>query len=386
MTRDRKHISREQKKLIVLHNYATLQTCMCIMRELKDASTDIIIVSNEMFCKEAIAKDIDKHFSQGCNIIEVTNLPPIGITQRLVYRLLEKNGFVARDADHIVFILLSEYSRGSATVVHMLTSLMQKCDDNSRTGFELSKQQLKFHLAHLNLLSYYHRQWEVQVKNVSYTTVKTSSVISNTTQPSIRVETKQDLIIHPLHLYINDFLSNIFSLPANQLLNTLVITGPISLPLFYVEELSNIVTDAVIRNEKKMMQELQEFIPESPMNQLVKGGVIRNSCYPLVYHKDLDPKNLISNIQLVFIPKLICDAVKYQMDDTDKVLSTICAQRALENLLNNNEVDLIQLHYLLILCNQLHNICTQEIHDFGEELLITDKKLMLIISQRYKFT
>ena len=428
------------------------------MRELKDASTDIIIVSNEVFCKEAIAKDFDKHFTRGCNIIEVANLPPISITQRLVYKLLEKHSFVARDADHIVFTLLSEYSRGSTTVVHLLSSLMQNGDDNSRTGFELSKQFLKLHIAHLKLLNKYNTLREdnsrtkmqnfeknsmiekaylftprnleqsskenaqlaykstssinesitmleieipslltsknilqIQIENVPYTPVKASSAISSTTQPTIRAEEGQNVItapIHPLHLYINDLLSNIFSLPANQLLNILVMTGPVPLPLFYVEELNNIVTNAIISNEKKMMQELQEFIPVSPMNQLAKGGVIRNSCYPLVYHKDLNPENLISNIQQVYIPKLICDAVKYQMDDTDKVLSTICAQHALENLLNNNEVDLIQLHYLLILCNQLHNTCIREFrdHEFSEKLLITSQKLMLTVSQRYKFS
>ena len=80
------------------------------MREMKDASTDIIVVSNELFYKEEMAKDFDKHFSRGCNIIEVTSLKPISIMQRIVYALLEKNSFVARDADHIVFTLLSEYS------------------------------------------------------------------------------------------------------------------------------------------------------------------------------------------------------------------------------------------------------------------------------------
>ena len=121
---------------------------------MKDASTDIIIVSNEVFCKEEIAKQFDEHFSQGCNIIEVTNLQPISIMQRIVYGLLEKNSFVARDADHIVFTLLSEYSRGAATIVHMLTSLMQKSDNNSRIGFELAKQHLRLHLAHQRLENY----------------------------------------------------------------------------------------------------------------------------------------------------------------------------------------------------------------------------------------
>ena len=72
-----------------------------------------------------------------------------------------------------------------------------------------------------------------------------------------------------------------------------------------------------------MMPEPHMFTSESPMKQLVQQGVIRNSCYP-VYHTDLNPENVISNIQHMFIPKLICDVVKEQMDDTDKVLSTTC--------------------------------------------------------------
>jgi len=48
----------------------------------------------------------------------------MGIIQKMMYSLLEKDSFSIKDADHIVFTLLSEYSRGAATIVHMLTSLM----------------------------------------------------------------------------------------------------------------------------------------------------------------------------------------------------------------------------------------------------------------------
>ena len=452
-TKDSKSVNRKQKKLMVLQNFTSLQTCTCIMKEMKDASTDIIIVSNELFCKEEIVKYFDKHFSRGCNIIEVTNLQPISIMQRMVYGLLEKNNFVARDADHIVFTLLSEYSRGAATIVHLLTSLMQKCDDNSRTGFELAKQHLKLHLAHQRLENYldnHNRQLSDGVKiedseesimmkkesqithkycpssqdleqlniacleckptsstskyNSIHTKTETEklSLLTSTLQvqtedirlpeptqtssatSDVYITEKQKVIttpIHPLYMYINDILSTTISLTAHHLLNSLIITGPIPLPLFYVEELNNVVMNAVISKEKT---EPHMFIFESPMKQLVQGGVIRNSCYPIVYHADLNPENVISNIQHMFIPKLICDAVKEQMDDTDKVLSTLCVQHALENLLTNNEVDLIHLHYILILCNQLHYVCTQELHEFGEELLIANQRLMLRISQRYK--
>ena len=62
----------------------------------------------------------------------------MSVIQRMVYGLLEKDSFSIRDPDHVVFTLLSEYSRGAATIIHMLTSLMKKCDDNI-TGFQLAK-------------------------------------------------------------------------------------------------------------------------------------------------------------------------------------------------------------------------------------------------------
>ena len=105
-------------------------------------------------------------------------------------------------------------------------------------------------------------------------------------------------------------------------------TGPIPLPLFYVEELNNVIMNAV---SSKRVQ------AESPMKQLIKAGVIRSSSYPMVYHKDLNPDYIDTTVQPMFIPKLICDAVKDQMDDTDKALSLLSAIRAIENLLITKE-------------------------------------------------
>ena len=193
-TKNVKLMSRKQKKLIVLHNFSSLGVCSFITQEMKDASTDIIVVSNELFCKEEIAKDFDKHFNRGCNIIEVTSLQPISIMQRIVYALLEKNSFVAKDADHIVFTLLSEYSRGAATIVHMLTSLMQKSEDNGRTGFELAKQRLKLHIAHQKGLQRYQNfaKKTFTENEVSSTDSIYSSLSSNISNSSSSLPTKPD--------------------------------------------------------------------------------------------------------------------------------------------------------------------------------------------------
>ena len=436
-----KPVSRKEKKLIVLHNFTSLKTCTCIIRELKDASTDIIVVSNELLCKEEMAKDFNKNFNRGCNIIEVASLHPISIMQRMVYALLEKNSFVARDADHNVFTLLSEYSRGAATIVHMLTSLMQKSEDNSRTGFELVKQQLKFHIAHRKVEKSCCTQGEVtsdvkmqdhgenviieresqtthitSKKTLSNIQVQTNTSGGNETGTQVNVENKvdgpTDCIIrvtvtdkgqtvisdakqvpplamakvdgqnsspeHPLYMYINDILTSSISLSAHHLLNSLVITGPIPLPLFYVEELNSVVMNAVISKENDA---LHEFISELPMKQLAKVGVIRNVSYPIVYHKELNPDNINSSVQQLIIPKLICDALKVQMDDTDRVLSILCIQRTLENLLTREtKPSLIHLHCILILCNQLESVISQDLQELYSELSITNLKLKLQIS------
>ena len=524
-TKGSRYTSRKEKKLIVIHNFTSLRTCCYIMREMKDASTDIIVVSNELFCKEEITKDFDKYFSRGCDIIEVTSLQPISIMQRIVYALLEKNSFVARDADHIVFTLLSEYSRGAATIVHMLTSLMQKSEDNSRTGFELAKQQLKLHIAHLkveqslngyatlhtpnstvnikkenvmveierqiarmsdshdssnqdnsssnpmfnsecfilpredsqkemltkssegkipdakssvaNITSgfasmgienesyidekacrrdndpysddsdesdddHHINQGEKREKtsddvlfiqpeghNITSSTGKHASIhevkglectqekvhaksISNRANfvagsdskltdssgamqlPTTAKPSKEHLTAthnHPLYMYINDILTNNISLPAHHLLNSLVITGPILFPFFYFKELNNVAINAVSSQEKWVQA-------ESPMNELIKLGVVRSSSYPIIYHKDLHPDYIDTAIQPMFIPKLIFKAVNDQMDYADKALSMLSVQRALERLINETKPNSIHLHYILVLCNQLDGVCS----------------------------
>ena len=551
LTKGSKPTSRKEKKLIILNNFTSLKTCYYIMREMKDASTDIIVVSNKLFCKEEIAKDFDKHFSRGCNIIEVTSLQPISIMQRIVYALLEKNSFVARDADHIVFTLLSEYSRGAATIVHMLTSLMQKSEDNSRTGFELAKKQVKLHKAHLKLEQSlngyatpreakstvnekkYHNenvttteepqiaqtslshdsssqgnsssnpmftnesctvphednQKEIQNTSSEGKGLDATSSAANTTSgfvsmgiqnesfiigilnesfvmPNIdeevsrrdndphgddsdndddhqgekREKTNDDVLViqpeghnitsstgkhvsmhevkdlestqthaksvsnranfvagsdskltdssdatpttanpskenylvahsHPLYMYINDIISTNISLLDHHLLNSLVITGCIPLPLFYVEELNNVVMNAIPGQERKA---------ELPMKELVKLGAVRSSPYPIIYHKNLHPDYVDTAIQPVFIPKLIYEAVNDQMDYADKALSILSVHRALERLLTNEtKPNSIHLHYILILCNQLDDVCSR----VSDHLLTTNLKLKLQILQ-----
>ena len=543
-TKASKPTNRKEKKLIILNNFTSLKTCYYIMREMKDASTDIIVVSNKLFCKEEIAKDFDKHLSRGCNIIEVTSLQPISIMQRIVYALLEKNSFVARDADHIVFTLLGEYSRGAATIVHMLTSLMQKSVDNSRTGFELAKKQVKLHKAHLKLEQSlngyttpreanstvnekkYHdenvttamepqiartnlnhdsssqgnssgnpmftnesftlphdNQKEIQttssegkrldatssaanttsgfvsmgiqnesfimpnideevshrdndphgddsddgdddqgekrekanddvlviqpeghnvtsstgkhpsiheVKDLECTQVRTKSVSgrasfvagsnskptdSSDASPTTAKPSKEDYTVahsHPVYMYISDIISTNISSLAHHLLNSLIITGHIPLPSFYVEELNNVVMNAGVSKGKKNMQ------TESPMKELVKVGAVRSSSYPIIYHKNLHPDYIDTTIQPMFIPKLIYEAVNEQMDYADKALSILSVQRALERLLTNEtKPNSIHLHYILILCNQLDDVCSR----VSDHLLTTNLKLKLQILQ-----
>ena len=262
-------ISHKTKKLIILHNFTSLDECHVIVGEMKEDSTDIIIVCNKPSCKDEIAKDFDKYFSRGCNIIEVTSLEPISIMQRIVYALLEKNSFVARDADRIVLALLKEYSRGASTIVHLLTSLLQKGDKDKRKILELVKQ---------NFINMYQRLQQLLEES----------------EEMQRIILPQNSILDMLEL----------SKPAEVLLSCLCKLGSVSLPLYLIRKVNSLVINEMASNQT---------ILEPPLKELENKGVIRNHPSQLVYHKDLNPIRLNSSRQLKFIPELICDAVKSEM-------------------------------------------------------------------------
>ena len=540
----------------MLNNFTSLETCGCIIKQLQEASTDIIIVSNEFLFKDDIVTEIDRNLTRGCNLIDVTNLQPMSIIQRMVYGLLERDSFSIRDADHIIFTLLSEYSRGAATIVHMLTSLIKKCDDN-RTGFQLAKHQLKLHIAHKRYeealrkgLSKYqkgqnrsrladsisaedvdtaaiatnqtfeevltqisnegvssesahctstsvdiksssaydilHEDFKVssehmhiaerselnyptdpicaeaychhdesterhtaqttskeliEMKDTPYDDTETVPQIvepvvhitpeghgltqSDHPHKSVKSEKpgilssafkmvisyvkgsdskqkpvtdvvkthKDDLpnaihkILHPsltdekvhstLYMYINDILrSDDFSLPAQHLLHCLSIVGSIPLPKFYIDELDKLITEAITTKEDRRIQRVRGFVPEPLVSQLEQGGVIRKYPNPLLYHKDFNPQDVDSTVQLMCIPKLICDAIDSEMDSTDKAVSIMCVQHALETILTRKSMlSMIHLHYLLVLCNELFDICVSEYSTLGDAFVVESLKL-----------
>ena len=123
------------------------------------------------------------------------------------------------------------------------------------------------------------------------------------------------------------------------------------------------------------------------MEQLIKLGVIRSSSYAMVYHKNLNPDYIDTTIQPMIIPQLICNVVKDEMDDVDKAFSILSVQRALENLLTAR-ISLVSLpghlHYILILCSQLHEVCSGELHKHNDDrykhLLTTSLKLTLQVT------
>ena len=80
----------------------------------------------------------------------------------------------------------------------------------------------------------------------------------------------------------------------------------------------------------------------------------------------------------MFIPKLIYDVVRDQMDDADKALSILSVQRTLERLLTNEtKPNSVHLRYILILCNQLDDVCG----NVSNHLLTTNLQLKFQILQ-----
>ena len=287
------------------------------MEELKDTSTDIIIIVNNGTSEEEIMKELEL-LNRKCNTIKVTGLQSVRSIQRIVYGLLRKNPFIPKKNDHNVFELFHDCSQGAATIVHMLTSLMHKCD-NDRKGFDCVYEQLQ----HYSL----HRKLQV------------ASDVGDQCTPFQNY--------HDLCMCINDILEYNLSKPASLLLYCLCLSRSIPLIELYVKELNHLfTTDAHATNEEQTL-----------VKELEKIGVIRNDPYPMSYHKDLDPTS--KRTQLVSIPKLICDAIGNNMNDGDRIEMLHFTQQALKNVITHNP-NLIQLQYILVLCSQLQDFCNKE--------------------------
>ena len=288
---------------------------------MKDASTDIIVVSNKVFCKDEIAKDLSKKLGRGCNIINVTNLESINIKQRILFSLLEKNDFVAEESDHVVFKQLSNYSEGSPTIVHMLTSLMQKCSDN-RASFEEVRQQLDIVDQELRI-----------------------SQESEDVQCSDQVQQTPNPLQNFCMILVKKMLK--LSSPAYCMLSCLAIFEHILLPSFYITELDNLIMYD--------MGKTQTMLYESLVMELKDNRIIRVCPDPLVYHSNFNPKHTDPNDKLFFIPKLICDAVKSEMNYDSKVIAISYAYRALQN---TNAMP--SSPYIRILYSQLQKFCKEQ--------------------------
>ena len=333
-----------------------MKTCGCIKNQLLEASTDVIIISN----KKDIVKEVENNLSRGCNLIDIANLQTINVKQRMVYGLLENNTFSIKDADHVVFTVLSEHSQGSVTIVHILTSLMKK-DSDSRV--ELVKDILKLHIGHKRYLE--------ALQNADDSAIsKSHHKLDNT-----------------IYLFINDILrSDHFSLPAQHLLCCLAILGSTPLPQFFVKELDNVIAAAVTTEEDKRIKKLHGVVSKSLAIELEEQGVIRKFPYPIVYHKDLDPKYVNPSCNLFYVPKLICHAVESEMDFADKAVPIICVQNALENILTRRssvQIDIVHLHYLLVVCKIVLDVCVAHYSTLGDSFAAECVKLQLKLSYNY---
>jgi len=166
--------------------------------------------------------------------------------------------------------------------------------------------------------------------------------------------------------------SEIFSSPAQNLLCCLSTVGSIPLPKFYIDELAL----AIATKDEKVL-------PDCASGPLVnQGGALRK--YPN-YHKDFNPETIDPTIQLMFIPKLVYDAIGSEMDITDKAVCIMYIQHALENILTGSiTLSVIHLHYIMVLCNELFDVCIAEQSTLGNSYITESLKLNLRIAKCYE--
>ena len=148
-----------------------------------------------------------------------------------------------------------------------------------------------------------------------------------------------------------------FSIPAYHLLKCLCAIGPIPIPLFLIEELDNVITKAAAGKNNGAQCSM------TPLTKQLEAGLLRNYPHVFLYHKDFNPEFQVATSKLMYVPRLICDVVKSNMHSGDVALSVACVQQAIKNLLTQTiQLSINQLHFMLIVLNQLDGSCSK-LHD-----------------------
>ena len=162
-----------------------------------------------------------------------------------------------------------------------------------------------------------------------------------------------------LHLFINDLLTcdEFIAIPARHLLNCLCVLGPIPIPLFLIEELDNVITKAAAGKNNGAQSSM------TPLTKQLEAGLLRNYPHVFLYHKDFNPDFKIATSKLMYVPKLLCDVINTNMHSGDVALSVTCVQQAIKNILTQtNQLSINQLHFMLVILNQLDGSCSK-LHD-----------------------
>lgn len=322
--------SCEPKKLFVLCNFTSLEAIDCIKNQLKEASTDVIIVKFNhegddtlMKSVDRLAEELSEYFTRGCDQIIVSKLQQMSNVQRMVYGLLKADNIIPHESHRNAFCELSRFSKGQATVVRILASLLQI------RAFTTATQH-----THVNESS--------RLQQICHTLVPV-------------MPTTEHCVDENLHKSINGLLNDNISLPAQCLLHCLSIVGSMPLPKFFIDELDKLITESFTLKENE--QQGHGAFSGLLVNQLLQAGVIIKFPNPIVYHKDFDPQSLDLTIQQMYIPELIRDATKSLLDKKRCIKHV---QLALKNILHQRsmvQANKSHLYYTSMLCIQLYDIC-----------------------------
>ena len=96
--------------------------------------------------------------------------------------------------------------------------------------------------------------------------------------------------------------------------------------------------------------------------------MLRKYPHVFLYHKDLNPKCVDTTPKLMYIPRLLYDALTSNMHSRDVALSIACIQQAIKNLLMKiNQLNINQLCLMLVIVNQLDESCSNLDEKFDEE-------------------
>ena len=338
--------------LIIFDNISTIPHTTFFNDLLNNNNTHIIVTLNSTTQPKELVKTIDRELLRGTRVIELKPLSSLHTTQRLVHAIMkgcDSDDFTPYNEEQKMLSLITEHTGGSPDIIDVTATLCAKHLSHGDTGIRRSfmkdfcKNVIKDEDSKRSSES---SELKTQVEEEDHFT---SAVIAAESAAASRPTDEEDIPLNPSTLV--RFTTNLLqylNLPQTDyfLLMSLQWFGSVPVPRELIEILQSLIMSASkdqMPSSKTPFDNLlsANLLRVYPATVVTKPSISSQSyAHPSSLPDTSASLSFICDSDFYYVPQVICDAVRYQMEPMDKDFSLTAALKALKHFSKEGCCDL----------------------------------------------